>query len=345
MSTARPCAASTARPRPRQQRQPEQQTDSDSASDTEDNALETLVELLQTYPGLLGNEVEVVARALAQATVAASKIASLGAQGSTMAAAERIRVGQSMVQAAARVASSHIRERAATEGSDRGNVGGRGSGRGGEDVGGRGSGGRRRWFTQAHVRRLQSEGMVFKKGKFTDEENAAIDETVAGFSEAHGVSGEEMYGHLFQRKGPGETGKRMRKAFWPALAEALPSRQMQAIYHHVRRKIHPHNYQGAWTAGEDGRLQALVAAHGPSWEAISQQLGRMGSNCRDRWRYIHGTSRGTHGGADGSEAAAAGDSTEMDAGGTVAGASDMGDDGTEAASTGSAISTIAAGPT
>ncbi|KAJ2799489.1 RNA polymerase I enhancer binding protein [Coemansia guatemalensis] len=340
MSTTRVRVGSTARPRQQQQ---QQRTDSDSANDAEDGDLVSLVELLQTYPGLLGNEVEAVARALAQATVAASKVASLGTRGSAMAAAERIRVGQSMAQAAARVANSHIREQTAAEGTDRGNVCGGGSGRDSEDIGGQGSGGRRRWFTQAHVRRLQSEGMVFKKGKFTDEENAAIDEAVASFSEAHGVSGEEMYRHLFQRKENNEAGKRMRRAFWPALAEALPSRQMQAIYHHVRRKIHPHNYQGAWTAGEDGRLRALVAAHGPSWEAISQQLGRMGSNCRDRWRYIHGTPRGAHSGTGGSEMASAGVSDAANAGSTAAGASDVADDGTEAA--GGAISTISAGPT
>ncbi|KAJ1797681.1 RNA polymerase I enhancer binding protein, partial [Coemansia sp. RSA 2399] len=80
--------------------------------------------------------------------------------------------------------------------------------------------------------------------------------------------------------------KQLRKLFWPILAEALPARQIQAIYHHVRRKYHPHNYMGAWTAGEDDELCRLVAAHGLAWETIAQQMGRTGTNCRDHWRYI-----------------------------------------------------------
>ncbi|PIA15660.1 hypothetical protein COEREDRAFT_9130 [Coemansia reversa NRRL 1564] len=344
MSATRICAASATRSRPqRQEQQPS--TECDSTSDTNDGGLASLVELLQTYPGLLGNEVEVVARALAQATVAASKVASLGARGSAMAATERVRVGQSLVQAATRVTNAHIRGRTLTEGTARGNVGGECNGRDNEDAGGQWGGARRRWFTQEHVRRLQSEGMVFKKGKFTDEENAAIDEAVAGLAEAHGVSGEEMYGHLFQRKGHGEAGKRMRKAFWPALAEALPSRQMQAIYHHVRRKIHPHNYQGAWTANEDKRLRALVAAHGPAWEAISQQLGRMGSNCRDRWRYIHGAPRVAHSGVDGSEMVGVSGAEAANADNIAVGTGGVGDDGTEVTSAGGVISMIVEGPT
>ncbi|KAJ2609483.1 RNA polymerase I enhancer binding protein [Coemansia sp. RSA 1365] len=344
MSATRICPASATRQRPQRQDQ-QTSTESDSTSDTNDGGLESLVELLQTYPGLLGNEVEVVARALAQATVAASKVASLGARGSAMAATERVRVGQSLVQAATRATNTHIRERVAAEETARDNVGGECNEQSNEDVGEQWGGMRRRWFTQAHVRRLQSEGMVFKKGKFTDEENAAIDETVARLAEAHGVSGEEMYGLLFQRKGHGEAGKRMRKAFWPALAEELPSRQMQAIYHHVRRKIHPHNYQGAWAANEDKRLRALVAAHGPAWEAISQQLGRMGSNCRDRWRYIHGAARVAHSGMGGSEMVDVSGAETANADNIAAGTGGVGNDGTEATSAGGVISMIAEEPT
>ncbi|KAJ1669926.1 RNA polymerase I enhancer binding protein, partial [Coemansia sp. RSA 25] len=95
-----------------------------------------------------------------------------------------------------------------------------------------------------------------------------------------------IYDHLFRHKTRDSTGKQLRKAFWPILAEALPRRQIQAIYHHVRRRCHPLNHLGAWTVDEDDALRRLVAAHGPAWEAISGEMGRMGTNCRDRWRYI-----------------------------------------------------------
>ncbi|KAJ1738481.1 RNA polymerase I enhancer binding protein [Coemansia sp. RSA 1290] len=235
-----------------------------------------LKELLQTYPGLLEGEVGAVARALAQATMAASAVAMHSSNSEHMSALEKIRLGRKLDKARA-VSREDEREKA---NSAEGEEGGR------QQTGGQ----RRRWITQAHLRRLQSEGVVFRKGKFTEEENTIIDEAVTAFVEMQGLTRQQMYEHLFQqRRGHGgDAGRQVRRAFWPVLAEALPERPLQAIYHHVRRKFHPHNYQGAWTAGEDERLQQLVAVHGPAWEAISQQMGRMGTNCRDRWRYIQG---------------------------------------------------------
>ncbi|KAJ1810428.1 RNA polymerase I enhancer binding protein, partial [Coemansia sp. RSA 2598] len=157
-----------------------------------------------------------------------------------------------------------------------------------------GLGPRRRWLTSEHLQQMQMDGVVFTKGKFTGSENAAIDRAVADFVSAHGLSRQELYQQLFRRQAgqAAASDKQLRREFWPVLAETLPTRQLQAIYHHVRRKYHPYNYQGAWSAAEDDALRRLVAAHGPAWETISRQLGRMGTNCRDRWRYIQGAARG-----------------------------------------------------
>ncbi|KAJ2663627.1 RNA polymerase I enhancer binding protein [Coemansia sp. RSA 1199] len=309
-------------------KQPQQQRHDEG--EAEGAGLAALAELLRTYPGLLDGEVGGVARALTQATVAASKVAMQGSSTSSMGSLEKIRLGRSLSSAAA----AHGRFRTSVSGgssaSGESGVAGRATAGSSSESGQHseaGSGLRRRWFTQAHLRRLQSEGVVFRKGKFTDEENAEIDEAVTAFVEMHGLTRQEMYGHLFQRKAHeagsqlqqrtqdagsqlqprtqdagseqqrrtqdagqagDDAGRQVRRAFWPELAEALPERPLQAIYHHVRRKFHPHNYQGAWTASEDTRLQRLVAAHGPAWEAISQEMGRMGTNCRDRWRHIQG---------------------------------------------------------
>ncbi|KAJ2545137.1 RNA polymerase I enhancer binding protein, partial [Coemansia sp. RSA 1878] len=300
-------------------RQPQQQQRHEEG-DAEGAGLAALAELLRTYPGLLDGEVGGVARALTQATVAASKVAMQGSSTSSMGSLEKIRLGRSLSSAAAthaRISRTSVSGGSSASGEF--GVAGRATTGGSSESGQHaetGSGLRRRWFTQAHLRRLQSEGVVFRKGKFTDEENAEIDEAVTAFVEMHGLTRQEMYGHLFQRKAHeagnqsqqrtqdagselqrrthdagqagDDAGRQVRRAFWPELAEALPERPLQAIYHHVRRKFHPHNYQGAWTTGEDTRLQRLVAAHGPAWEAISQEMGRMGTNCRDRWRHIQG---------------------------------------------------------
>ncbi|KAJ2771397.1 RNA polymerase I enhancer binding protein [Coemansia nantahalensis] len=246
-----------------------------------------LAELLRVYPGLLGGPVEVVARALAQATLAASKIASSGSGSGAMSAVDRVRLGRSLAQAAAAATDAYARSSEAAAAAAAAGSSGDGDRAGQRRRRRRAA---RRWHTQAHIERLQSEGVVFRKGKFTAEENAVIDDAVAAFVEMHELTAAEIYERLFQH-GEHAAAKQVRRAFWPVLAEALPERQVQAIYHHVRRKFHPHNYQGAWTPAEDGELRRLVAAHGPAWEAISRQLGRMGTNCRDRWRYIQGALR------------------------------------------------------
>ncbi|KAJ2603190.1 RNA polymerase I enhancer binding protein [Coemansia sp. RSA 1721] len=241
--------------------------------------------LLQAYPGLLSGRVEEVARALTQATLAAAQVSAqyAGARSGSATAQQRVRLGAALsAEAASASASAGAAAARSTAGVDRDAA----------------HGARRRWLTSGHLQQMQMDGVVFTKGKFTDGENAAIDSAVSDFVCAHGLTRQELYHQLFRRQTGQATGdKQLRRAFWPVLAETLPARQLQAIYHHVRRKYHPYNYQGAWSAAEDDALRALVAAHGPAWETISQQLGRMGTNCRDRWRYIQASARRADDGA------------------------------------------------
>ncbi|KAJ1965962.1 RNA polymerase I enhancer binding protein [Dipsacomyces acuminosporus] len=251
-----------------------------------------LVELLQAYPGLLSDRVEVVARALAQATMAAADTAGVNGAGVSASALQRIQWGKASLPLRSGFQANAPRYQAPSTDAGNGNAQQEDPTAATAALIRRARASNRRWFTQEHLQQLQREGIVFTKGKFTDEENAVIDRTITGFIETHGLGRPELYDHLFRRKPRDAEGKQLRKIFWPLIAEALPTRQIQAIYHHVRRKYHPHNYQGAWTPAEDDELRRLVAVHGPSWEAISEQLGRMGTNCRDRWRYIHGVTRG-----------------------------------------------------
>ncbi|KAJ1737190.1 RNA polymerase I enhancer binding protein [Coemansia sp. Benny D160-2] len=259
----------------------------EESGDPDSQDLISLVELLQTYPGLLDDKVEDVARALAQATLAVSAISLQYGESRQLTPLQRIRMSKRAAPAAVPEAAMDHPTRQASRAAEHMD--------GSRQTQAQAATGRsdrlaqkseRRWFTQQHVQRLQSEGIVFTKGKFTIEENAAIDSAISLFLATHGLNRREMYGHLFGHKAVDDSDKHLRRLFWPILSEALPARQIQAIYHHVRRKYHPHNYQGAWTADEDDELRRLIAAHGPAWEAISQRMGRMGTSCRDRWRYI-----------------------------------------------------------
>ncbi|KAJ2054464.1 RNA polymerase I enhancer binding protein [Coemansia sp. S2] len=249
----------------------------DSEAEDGDDAVMALAELLQLYSGLMDDSVEAAARALMQAKVAASEVQSM--RGGAQDALQRVRLSRSVVNAAAsRQTMIHAG---------------------------------RRWFTQEHLLQMQRDGVVFTKGKFTEAENTVIESTIAAFVSAHGLTQQQIYEHLFRHKTRDSTGKQLRKAFWPILAEALPLRQVQAIYHHVRRRCHPLNHMGAWTAAEDETLLRLVADNGLAWEAISGEMGRMGTNCRDRWRYIQSQAQsGGRGGAVAEASAAVDDASE-----------------------------------
>ncbi|KAJ2813124.1 RNA polymerase I enhancer binding protein [Coemansia furcata] len=254
---------------------PSRNIDSLVEDDDDDDTVLALVELLQLYPGLMGDGVETAARALTQAKVAASEVQCM--RGSTQGALQRVRLSRSVGKTTASRQMGHVqphseaqqqRHQPHNHDPPRRHVVGR------------------RWFTQEHLMQMQRDGVVFTKGKFTEEENKVIESTIAAFVSAHGLTQQQIYDHLFRHKTRDSTGKQLRKAFWPILAEALPLRQVQAIYHHVRRRCHPLNHMGAWTTGEDETLLRLVAENGPAWEGISGEMGRMGTNCRDRWRYI-----------------------------------------------------------
>ncbi|KAJ1820935.1 RNA polymerase I enhancer binding protein [Coemansia sp. RSA 2675] len=264
----------------------EAEDDNDGNNNNNSSAVLALAELLQLYSGLMDDSVEAAARALMQAKVAASEVQSMRGGVDRQDALQRVRLSRSVVNAAAsrqtetaarshaeRLAHSQQRHHSHNPNQPRRPVAAG-----------------RRWFTQQHLVQMQRDGVVFTKGKFTEAENTVIESTIAAFVSAHGLTQQQIYDHLFRHKTRDSTGKQLRKTFWPILAEALPLRQVQAIYHHVRRRCHPLNHMGAWTRAEDETLLRLVAANGPAWEAISGEMGRMGTNCRDRWRYIQSQS-------------------------------------------------------
>ena len=67
-------------------------------------------------------------------------------------------------------------------------------------------------------------------------------------------------------------------------AYAVPQRPVNSVYHYVKRAYHPLKQQGRWSEDEDARLKQAVADLGQSWERVSERVGRMPGDCRDRYR-------------------------------------------------------------
>jgi hypothetical protein len=72
--------------------------------------------------------------------------------------------------------------------------------------------------------------------------------------------------------------------FWTEICEQIPYRPRQAIQKFCRRRFHNFEKRGTWTPEEDEMLRRAVAEKGKSWKAISDVMGRLQEDCRDRWR-------------------------------------------------------------
>ncbi|KAI0082535.1 hypothetical protein K474DRAFT_1585529 [Panus rudis PR-1116 ss-1] len=121
------------------------------------------------------------------------------------------------------------------------------------------------------------KGLVYKKGKFSAIEEAQLKAAIENYRTAKGLSQEQLVELIFSKE-------RGRDSFWSEITSALHLRPIIAVYHHVRRTYHPLSQQGRWMPSEDDALRKAVAEHGQQWEKISQIVGRMSSDCRDRYR-------------------------------------------------------------
>ncbi|EIN10900.1 hypothetical protein PUNSTDRAFT_65638 [Punctularia strigosozonata HHB-11173 SS5] len=122
------------------------------------------------------------------------------------------------------------------------------------------------------------EGLIYKKGKFSAIEDAQLRVAKENYRLRHSLTNEEVDELIFSKDKKRDVG------FWQELTMAVPQRPLNAVYHHVRRITHPLKKMGKWMPEEDVRLTQAVMQHGPQWEIVSMQVGRMASDCRDRWR-------------------------------------------------------------
>ncbi|CAA7260050.1 unnamed protein product [Cyclocybe aegerita] len=137
-----------------------------------------------------------------------------------------------------------------------------------------------KWLGASKLAELvRTEGLVYKKGKFSAIEEHLIRSAVANIQHVRQLSDQELLEIIFSKND-----KNRDTAFWSELTAAVPLRPIIAVYHHVRRSYHPMKQQGPWKPDEDDLLKQAVADLGQQWEKVSSRVGRMASDCRDRYR-------------------------------------------------------------
>ncbi|KAF8607670.1 hypothetical protein BDV93DRAFT_434965 [Ceratobasidium sp. AG-I] len=138
------------------------------------------------------------------------------------------------------------------------------------------------WLNPAKLAGLVKEqGLVYKKGKFSAIEEHQIETALQNYANAKGLTPTEIDSIIFSK---GKKAKEEFSTFWSEVTRSVPQRPIIAVYHHVRRTHHPMKQQGKWTPEEDAIVIAAVAELGQKWEQVSQRVGRMSSDCRDRYR-------------------------------------------------------------
>ncbi|KAG6336529.1 hypothetical protein ID866_2551 [Astraeus odoratus] len=137
-----------------------------------------------------------------------------------------------------------------------------------------------KWMNASKLAELvKTEGLVYKKGKFSAIEEQQLKTAIENFRTTRGFSDDQILEIIFQKNEKGKD-----NTFWSEITAAVPQRPIIAVYHHVRRTFHPKKQQGKWTVEEDNLLKQAVTDLGQQWEKVSERVGRMSSDCRDRYR-------------------------------------------------------------
>ncbi|CAZ79656.1 unnamed protein product [Tuber melanosporum] len=114
-------------------------------------------------------------------------------------------------------------------------------------------------------------------GTFSVEEKQAIDVHLARYAEDNGLAHADLCRRVWANE-------RRKDDFWEGVCSVLPQRSRASIYKHVRRQYHVFSSRAKWTESEDEHLATLVKEKGSAWKAVGDAMGRMGEDCRDRWR-------------------------------------------------------------
>ncbi|OAX44502.1 hypothetical protein K503DRAFT_764917 [Rhizopogon vinicolor AM-OR11-026] len=137
-----------------------------------------------------------------------------------------------------------------------------------------------KWMNAAKLAELvKTHGLVYKKGKFSAIEEEQLRAAIENFRVSRGLTDEQVQDIIFQKNEKGGD-----NTFWSEITSAIALRPIIAVYHHVRRAFHPKKQQGKWMPEEDAVLKQAVTDLGQQWEKVSEIVGRMSSDCRDRYR-------------------------------------------------------------
>ncbi|PVF99992.1 hypothetical protein CPB86DRAFT_872205 [Serendipita vermifera] len=139
-----------------------------------------------------------------------------------------------------------------------------------------------KWLTAPMLKQLsEKHGMDYKKGAFTTSEKSALEDAIDRYSAEHVIIRDEVIDIMFTKRG---SVKPEHSNFWTHLASAVPMRPLIAVFNYCKRAYHPLQKQGKWTEEEDELLRKAVQEYGQLWETVSEKVGRMASDCRDRYR-------------------------------------------------------------
>ncbi|KAJ7284153.1 hypothetical protein C8J57DRAFT_1054674 [Mycena rebaudengoi] len=137
-----------------------------------------------------------------------------------------------------------------------------------------------KWMTPPKLAELvKSEGLYYKKGKFSAIEVKQVNDAIHNYLTTRGLSEEDLQNIIFPPDEKSKDG-----TFWTEISFAVPQRPLVAVYHYVRRSHHPMKQQGRWRPDEDTNLLQAVASLGQQWEKVAKRVGRMATDCRDRYR-------------------------------------------------------------
>jgi len=131
-------------------------------------------------------------------------------------------------------------------------------------------------------------GEAVNGGTFSLDERFVIDKALQDYCKVHNMTMNELKDRVWGNN-------RRKDEFWDTICSAVPNRSRASVYKHVRRSCHIFQQRAKWTAEEDNELADLVKEKGNKWKDIGEAMGRMGEDCRDRYRnYVKcGKDRGT----------------------------------------------------
>jgi hypothetical protein len=121
---------------------------------------------------------------------------------------------------------------------------------------------------------------IFKKGPFTKSEQILVDKALNKVLEEEGIP----YNNSEGKKILSFTRKELPRNFWKRVAILVPSRTVESIYDHARRRLSSKNYHGKWSEEEILKLKKLIEIYGQKWTKIGSSLNRLPGACYDKWR-------------------------------------------------------------